>query len=81
MIQAEFILELLVDLLASPAGLEYSYDFQQRCGSRMIGQVVAYLARGAAFTDEPDFSARRVFPVGASKTICRAYPQADEMRL
>src|SRR5215212_9879233 len=60
MAEAEFLLELLMGLLADPACLDRSRQGAPRGSRRQIAEVVFALAVGAPFADQPDFLAREV---------------------
>jgi hypothetical protein len=54
-IEAEFLLELLMRLLADPASLDGCRQPSQRRARREIAEIVFALAVAAPFTDQPDF--------------------------
>lgn len=61
MIEAEFLLHLLVALLADPARLDIG---GQRRVLGVVGQVIPALVRGPLLTDQPGGRARQT-PAGA----------------
>jgi hypothetical protein len=57
-IEAEFLLELLMRLFANPSGFDRGGErFEARIGWQ-VGHIVFLFARRSAFADEPDFLAR-----------------------
>lgn len=64
MIEAEFLLHLLVALLADPARLDIGGQGGQRRVLGVIGQVIPALVRGPLLTDQPGGRARQT-PAGA----------------
>jgi hypothetical protein len=58
-VEPEFLLQLLMSLLADPAGLDGGGEVAQSQRRRQAGEVVFRLSRGAVFTDEPRFVAGR----------------------
>ena len=59
-VEAEFLLELLVRLLAHPARLDHAGQLLQGGAGRQIGEVVLLLARRAALTYQPNLLAGHV---------------------
>src|SRR5215211_5338028 len=55
--EAEFLLELLMPLLAGPACLDGGGQPPQRGPRRQVAEVVLALAAVAPFADQPDLSA------------------------
>jgi hypothetical protein len=53
-VEPEFLLQLLVHLLAGPAGLDQRGQGLERSVGRQVRQVVLALAGGAPLTHEPD---------------------------
>src|ERR1700752_3658340 len=59
-VEPEFLLELLMRLLADPARLDRRGQTSQRGAGREIAEIVFALAAAAPFPDEPGFLARQV---------------------
>ena len=59
-IEAEFLLELLMGLLADPARLDGGRQRLQGRVGRQVGEIVFVLACRRALADEPDFLAWQV---------------------
>src|SRR5215213_573316 len=67
-VEAEFVLHLLVHLLADPASLDRrGQDLERRVG-RMVRQVVLALARGPVLADEPRLVTGEVPSAGGGRT-------------
>jgi hypothetical protein len=49
MVQTEFVLELLMRLLAHPAGFDLTYQRSARRIRRVVGEVILAIAAGARF--------------------------------
>jgi len=59
-IEAQFLFQLLMGLLANPSCLDGGSQGAQIGRSRQIGEVVFLLTRGAMFADKPGFVARQM---------------------
>ena len=65
-IEAQFLLHLLMRLFANPAGFDDRRQFEQFRFGRQVGEIVFRLAAGAALTDQPDlFSGKMLLPLVA----------------
>lgn len=53
MVQAQFVLELLMRLLACPACFNCAYQSPARRTRRVVGKVIVALAAGACFAHQP----------------------------
>ena len=60
MVEAEFLLELLMSLLANPARLDRRGERFQVGVGRKVGEIVFLLPRDASLADQPDLFARHV---------------------
>ena len=63
MVQAKFVLELLMRLLACPAGLDRADQRSARRVRRVVGEVIFALAAGACFAYQPGGLARKMLPM------------------
>ncbi len=77
-IEPQFLLQLLMDLLADPTRFDRPGQRQERGPRRMIGQVVFLLARGAPFADEPGRVPGEVPPAGHARPIGDAHSHGRE---
>ncbi len=84
MVEAEFLVELRVSLLADPARLDRRCRRLEAGLGREVGQIVFLLAGHAPLADEPDFFAWHVCdsveraPAGDSRALIDAL--VDESR-
>ncbi len=68
-VEAQFLLQLLVALLAHPARLDCAGQGAPGRAGRQVREVVLALARGAPLAHQPDLRARQVAVVSESKQI------------
>jgi hypothetical protein len=80
MVQAKFILELLMRLLARPAGLDRAYQRSARRVRRVVGEVILALAAGARFAHQPCGLARKRLPMRSQHTVCNAHAHSSKAR-
>ena len=71
-VEAEFLLELLVRLLANPAPLDCRGQFLQSRASRQVGEIVLPLARRAMLAHKPDLLAWHVLGALVADALWRA---------
>src|SRR5215207_1390980 len=76
--KAEFLLELLMDLLTGPARLDGGGQTPQRGPRRQVAEVVLPLATVAPFADQPDLIARQAQFVGVGRPVRHADPHGGE---
>ncbi len=76
MVEAEFLFELLVSLLADPARLDRRSERPKIGVSREVGQIVFLLAGRAPLADEPDFFARHVLHAFVADPLWRPVSDA-----
>src|SRR3712207_6737402 len=67
--QAQFLLELLVRLLADPTRLDRGGEGAQRCPRRQVAEVVLALAARTPLADQPGLLARQVTIVGPDRAV------------
>jgi hypothetical protein len=80
-VETELVLQLLVHLLAHPAGLDQGgEDFERRVG-RVVGEIVLALAGGAVLADEPGVLPGKVLPARDSRAVGHPYPESGELGL
>src|SRR4051812_9796582 len=65
--EPQFLLELLVHLLAGPARLDGGDQAPQRGPLRQVAEVVLLLAAVAPFADQPEFLARQAGARGGAR--------------
>jgi hypothetical protein len=70
-VKAQFLLELLVALLAHPALLDRTGQGAPGRAERQVREVVLALARGAPLAHQPDLGARQVAVVSPDRTMNR----------
>src|ERR1700712_5651633 len=80
MVQAKFVLELLMRLLACPAGLDRANQRPSRRIGRVIGEVIFALATGARFAHEPCGLARKMLPMRYQITVSNAHAHSSKVR-
>src|SRR3954471_17407958 len=80
MVQAKFVLELLMRLLACPASLDCAYQGSARRVSRVVGEVIFALATGARFAHQPCGLARKMLPMRYQITVSNAHAHSRKMR-
>ena len=68
-VEAEFLLELLVRLLAHPARLDRGGQALQRGPNRKVAEIVFAFPAAAPFSDEPDFLTWQVAVPRAARSI------------
>jgi hypothetical protein len=73
--KAEFLLELLMGLLACPTSLDRGSERTERGPRRVIAEVKLHLAVAASLADEPSFFARKMNFV--SGMVAVSDPHAD----
>src|SRR3954452_25233435 len=78
-IESEFLLHLLVSLLADPARLDLPCQRTQRGIRRLVAQVVLVLAAAAPFPDQPHLIARQRRAVALRRPIGDPHPQGGEL--
>jgi hypothetical protein len=78
-VEAEFLLELLVRLLAHPTGLDGRCQLLERDVRRQVREMVLPLAGGPVLTDQPDLCTRWVPTVAELFALGRAHPQGREL--
>src|SRR4051794_27796301 len=76
--KAEFLLELLMCLLAGPARLHGSGQSPQRGPRRQVAEVVLALATVAPLADQPDLLAWQASAVGGARAVGDAHPEGGE---
>ena len=59
-VEAEFLLELLMGLLADPSRLDGGSQGAQLRPGGQVGEIVFLLSRHAVFTDQPGFISRQM---------------------
>jgi hypothetical protein len=79
-VEARLLLQLLVGLLADPAGLDRRRQLVERGVGRRVGEVVLLLARAAPFAHQPDLVPGQVPAVAELCTLRRAHPHGAELR-
>ena len=79
-VKTEFLLKLLVRLLADPASLNGCRQTAQRSARREIAEIVFALAAAAPFTDEPDVFTGQVAMARAARSIGYAHALGCEAR-
>src|SRR3954471_12661805 len=78
--QAQFLLELLVPLLADPARLDGGRQGAQRGPRWQIAEVVLALAARAPLAHQPDLLARQVAVVGPGPAVTNPDAGGRELR-
>src|SRR3954469_10977203 len=76
--EPQFLLELLVHLLARPARLDGGDQPAQRSPLRQVAEVVFLLAAIAPFADQPEFLARQAGVLGVAWPVRHAHPHRGE---
>src|SRR4051794_8517583 len=76
--EPEFLLELLVHLLARPARLDAGDQPPQRGPLRQVAEVVLLLAAVAPFADQPELLARQADALDVERPIRHAHPHGGE---
>src|SRR6266536_3986581 len=79
-VEAEFLLELLMRLLADPACLDRRSQASECGANREIAEIVFALSAAAPFPDEPDFLARQVAVARAAWSIGHPHAHSREAR-
>src|SRR5437868_2861438 len=77
-IEAEFLLELLVGLLAGPTGLDARSDGFERSAWRQVAQVIPRFV-GSLFSHEPGFVAGKMNAVLGARTVTDANAHRGEL--
>ena len=80
MVQTKFILELLMRLLACPAGFDRADERPARHVRRVVGDVIFTLAAGARFAHQPCGLAREMLPMLYQPTVSNAHPHSSKAR-
>src|SRR3954452_10902086 len=79
--EPQFLLELLVHLLARPARLDGGDQPAQRSPLRQVAEVVFLLAAVAPFADQPELLAWQAGALGVERPVRHAYPHGGEARV
>jgi hypothetical protein len=74
MVEAQLLLELLVRLLAYPAGLDHRRQLLQRRRGRQVGEIVLAFARGPMLAHQPDLIAGQVPAIAELRALGRPHP-------
>jgi hypothetical protein len=81
-VEAEFLFELLMGLLANPTRFDRRGERLEIGVGREVGEIAFLLPRAAPLTDEPDFFARQALHAFVAdplrRTIGDAHPQGGE---
>ena len=77
MIEAEFLLELLMRLLAHPSGLDCSSQLLEARVGWKVGHTIFLLARRSALADMPDLFARHALHAIVEHAMLVAVRDAD----
>ena len=79
MIEAEFLLELLMGLFADPARLDGASELLERCVGRKIREIVFAFTGRAMLADDPDLFTREMLGAHIADALRRAIgnPNAD----
>ena len=76
-IEAEFLLELLMRLLTDPSGFDRGGELLQACICWQVRHIVFLLARRPAFADEPDLVARHALHTIVAHAVLVAIRNAN----
>src|SRR3954453_18914206 len=76
--EPEFLLELLMHLLARPARLDAGDQPPQRGPLRQVTEVVFRLAAVAPFADQPELLARQAGALGIERPVRYVFPHRGE---
>jgi hypothetical protein len=79
-VEAEFLLHLLVHLLADPADLDGRGERPERHFGRVVGEVVLALAGGALLADQPRLVPGQVLGTRGDQTVGDPHPHGREAR-
>ena len=76
MVQAKFILDLLMGLFARPAGLYCAHQRHTRDARRVVRQVILALAAGARFAHQPCGLAWKMLRACYQRAVGNAHPHS-----
>ncbi len=81
-IEAEFLFQLLVSLLANPSRLDGSRQAAQVARRGQVGEIVLFLPRHPVFADEPSLVAGQMLLTLVADQLWRAvgYPHANRSK-
>ena len=77
MVEAKFLLELLMRLFTDPSGLDRGSEHLEARIGREVRHIVFLLASRPAFADEPDFIARHALHTLIEHAVLVAIGDAD----